>query len=532
MTKLHEAHAAHSKKINKLEALKSLKTPQSVYDDLEVICQQGYENLKDEDSKYFLKCFGLFDKDDGTFMMRLRIPGGQLNTLQANAIGTVAKTYGSDYIDITTRQQIELRYIPFRSLAIVLRLLEKVGITTFQTGIDNFRNIVTSSFDGYAKESYIECMPIIEELQSIFLKREEWIGLLPRKFNTAILGSGMNDCNIFGHDCCFLPAKKGTTAGFNLYLGGRVGVQATDSGLFVSQIEVRPVFEAIIGLFKTYGFRDNRNKNRLHFLIEAVGIDTFANAIIELSGLPLAPSGELLLSSEYQVGSDGCVELAAGKKAVLFSIPSGIFSGSDLIEAAEVAKTCSAVLRLSIEQSFYIVCDDDQVAAVKGSELYAKFQKFHNLYFTHQIACAGSATCSFGVIPNKSDAIEMAEFLDRELPLGSGKIRMHWSACPKGCGIHGIADIGFEGCKAKDADGNTCSGVHIFIGGKASFEAKEARQIYKAVPLSEAKYLVKKIIVLYKEQRLEDESFERFDSRVLAHIGTDELIEILDKISA
>jgi ferredoxin-nitrite reductase len=109
---------------------------------------------------------------------------------------------------------------------------------------------------------------------------------------------------------------------------------------------------------------------------------------------------------------------------------------------------------------------------------------------------------------------------------------MHWSACPKGCGIHGIADIGFEGCKAKDADGNTCSGVHIFIGGKASFEAKEARQIYKAVPLSEAKYLVKKIIVLYKEQRLEDESFERFDSRVLAHRSTDEIIEILDKITA
>ena len=197
-----------------------------------------------------------------------------------------------------------------------------------------------------------------------------------------------------------------------------------------------------------------------------------------------------------------------------------------------MAKTCNAALRLSIEQSFYIVCDDNQVDIIKGSELYRKFQKFHNLYFTHQIACAGSATCSFGVIPNKSDAIEMAEFLDREVPLEDGKIRMHWSACPKGCGIHGIADIGFEGCKAKDADGNTCSGVHIFIGGKASLEAKEARQIYRAVPLSEAKYLVKKIIVLYKDRRLEDESFERFDSRVLAHIGTDEIIEILDKISA
>ena len=38
----------------------------------------------------------------------------------------------------------ELRYIPFRSLPTVLKVLDSVGITTFQTGIDNFRNIVTS----------------------------------------------------------------------------------------------------------------------------------------------------------------------------------------------------------------------------------------------------------------------------------------------------------------------------------------------------------------------------------------------------
>ncbi len=33
-------------------------------------------------------------------------------------------------------------------------------------------------------------------------------------------------------------------------------------------------------------------------------------------------------------------------------------------------------------------------------------------------------------------------------------------------GVHGIADIGFEGCKAKDSGGNRVDGVHLFLGGK------------------------------------------------------------------
>jgi len=286
---------------------------------------------------------------------------------------------------------------------------------------------------------------------------------------------------------------------------------------------VTTVFEALIHLFKSYGFRDNRNKNRLHFLVESVGMEAFAKALSEQSGLDLTESGELLLTTEHRLGDDGCVELAEGKKALLFAIPSGIFSGTDLIETAELARSTGSLIRLSIEQSFYLINDASEIGLLKASPLYTKYKKFHNVYFTHQIACAGTATCSFGVIPNKPDAIEMAEFLEREMPMDTGKIRMHWSACPKGCGIHGIADIGFEGCKAKDAEGKSCFGVHIFVGGKASFEAQEARQVFKAVPLTEAKAVVKKIVALYINERLEGESFEMYDNRMLRTLSVDQL---------
>lgn len=524
MKKLHEAFEARNKKQNKIEAIKALKTPMSVYNNLKIICESGYENLKDEDSKYFLKSFGLFDKGEGEFMIRVRIPAGQLSPEQALVIGNVSKEFGKDYIDITTRQQIELRYIKFENLYTVLTRLDAVGITTFQTGVDNFRNIVTSSFDGLSEDSVIECMPIIKELQSIFLKKEEWNSVLPRKFNTAMLGTKTNDCNIFGHDCCFIAAKKGEKIGFNLYLGGRVGIQAEDSGIFVNVDDVKEVYISVINLFKEFGFRDNRNKNRLHFLIEAVGMDSFKDAIVQTTKAKLESSGELLLENEHKVSNDGTTKLKGKKSALLFNIPSGIFCGSDLIRISELSKPMEGIIRLSVEQSFYIVCDDIYIDAIRHSDIYAKYTKYQNPYFVNQVACAGIATCSFGVIPNKSDAIEMAEYLSKEVPLEDAKIRMYWSACPKGCGIHGVADIGFEGCKTKDKDGNSCYGVHILLGGKVSFEAKETRVLYKSVPLTQAKYLVKNLMLKYKNERLENETFEAYDTRVLSHLSVEEII--------
>lgn len=147
--------------------------------------------------------------------------------------------------------------------------------------------------------------------------------------------------------------------------------------------------------------------------------------------------------------------------------------------------------------------------------MFASYHPYHSVYFNHQIACAGTATCAFAVIPNKPDAIDMANFLEKEVPLKEAKIRMYWSACPKGCGIHGVADIGFEGCKTLDAQGNRVNGVHIYLGGKVTKEAKEARRIAKAVPLLEAKEIVKKIVEEYKNEKFLNESFEAFEERVL-----------------
>ena len=87
-----------------------------------------------------------------------------------------------------------------------------------------------------------------------------------------------------------------------------------------------------------------------------------------------------------------------------------------------------------------------------------------------------------------------------------------------------MADIGLEGCKAKDDDGKSVDGVHIFLGGKATLEAKEARMIYKALPLTKAKDIIKNIVEIYRDEREDGESFEMFDSRVFSSLSVDEIV--------
>jgi len=521
---LEEVYELRNKKINKIENIKKLKTPYSVYEKLDEICANGLENLNDEDGSYFLKCFGLFKKKDGKFMLRIRIPAGQITPEQAIKLGEISSKYGEDYIDITTRQQLEFRFLELENLSIILKELDNVGISTFQTGVDNFRNIVTSSFDGLGNKNIVMCKPIIDELQEIFFKKEEWIATLPRKFNTAILGTTVNDCNIYGHDCCFIVAQKENQIGFNLYLGGKVGVQASDSGLFIKKEEVVPTFKAVVELFKKYGFRDNRNKNRLHFLLGAVGMDEFVKAIKETTKIEYQTCGKILATDEYILDESGVFSLDTNTKAVHFSIPSGIFKGSDLTKIGHLTSILDGKIRLSVEQSLYIITGNEHTQMVQNSELFQEYKQYNNIYFNHQIACAGTATCAFGVIPNKPDAIEMANFLAHEVPIKNAKVRMYWSGCVKGCGIHGVADIGFEGCKAKDENGNSCYGVHIFLGGKATRKAKEARVLAKAIPLTKAKYLVKDLMIKYKNEKLEFESFESFDNRVLSKLSVEEIL--------
>ena len=517
MEALQKAYEARSKKINKIEKVKELKNPQEAFDKLEEYARDGYDSIPDEDKKYFLKCFGIYDRPatPERFMLKLRIPGGFLNATQAKVIGECAKEFGEDYIDLTTRQQCELRFLKIEDLPTILKRLNVVGIDAYQTGVDNIRSIMCDPLDDMAFDNVLPSHKILLKLQETFLYSHEWISTLPRKFNAAITGSLSNRCNIYCHDASFVLAQKNGIFGYNMYLGGKVGVVGKNADIFLkNEDEVLKAFGSIIDLFKRFGFRDNRNKNRLHFLIDAVGIETMAEAIRENAGVKFATAGESMTKMDFNDPDHGKVQLRNGTFGVHVVIPSGVFSGTAIMEVARLGSEYgNGEIRFDMEQSLYILGVKD-VDTLLNEEFFQKYKSVDTPYFNHLIACAGTEHCPFGVIENKNDAINMSQYLSDTVPLQEGRVRMYWSACVKGCGIHGLGDIGFEGCKVK-LDGQTEGGVNISLGGKLNSEGVEGHSVLKGAPLKYAHYYVETLMLEYKKHREIDESFENFNDRIL-----------------
>jgi ferredoxin-nitrite reductase len=526
MTSLMQANEARSAKRHKTESIKDTFNAAEAWERLIGYSKNGYASISEDDKDFVLKSFGIFDRPatPERFMLRVRIAGGALSVEQAMAVADVAKTFGQDYIDLTTRQQIELRYLRIEDIPELYKQLEDVGLTGYQTGVDNFRNILIDPLDGLAMDNIISCRGILEEIQSLFLKNPDWITTLPRKFNIGLNGSLSNRCNIFGQDFALALAQKEGAYGFNLYLGGRVGHLAQNADMFVLPHEALRVFEAVATLFKTYGFRDNRNKNRLKFLIEAVGMDEFRKAIEEHLGHTMPQEGESLSALE---GGDhyGKIALKDGSFALYSAVPSGVFSGSDLYHAAEIARSQNGSIRLTIEQNLIIAGVRDEESALQ-SPLFVKYPNRPSAYLANLIACAGSEHCPFGVIPGKPDAIVMSEYLAHTVPIDNAKIRLYWSACIKGCGIHGAGDLGFVGCKVP-RDGKTTLGVDIFLGGSLSHNDEEAKLFLKGITLEEAPHYVAELMKLYRDCRLGDESLEQFIKRLRNHYEISEIAEIV-----
>ena len=78
-------------KRNPVERLKREKAPLGIRDELPALIAQGYENVAEEDVVR-LQWWGLYhDKPKiGTFMLRVKVPAGQLTPLELRTIGTVS----------------------------------------------------------------------------------------------------------------------------------------------------------------------------------------------------------------------------------------------------------------------------------------------------------------------------------------------------------------------------------------------------------------------------------------------------------
>ncbi len=486
-------------KLNKIERLKLSQDPYSYNDSLESF---DLLNLTEED-RFYLKNYGIYNIKlrPERFMLRLRIPGGRVSLENLEVLATLAKEYHLELL-ITARAQLELHGLLASNVLKVWYRLKEVKLTTLQTLTDNFRNIVTDPYDGVDRNSVIETYTLIMQMQDMFLNQPEWMGMLPRKFNTAICATRETHTHFFGNDLFFTLAYKEGEWGFNLFLGGKNSEVAQDANIFVIAKDVPLMFEAVAKAYFTYGLRGTRSKTRLFHLIDAIGMDQFKIHIDEFYPNKMISGGQLSLK---KINPSPYKKLKGGKYGYCYQSKFGKLDTNILVKILEYSKKENLQIRFGIDQNLYLL-------GVENKDL--PFDKTQGALSV--TACAGSHYCALSLWDIKSDM----SYLPLE-KIEKYHIQIGFSGCLKGCGRHHHCDIGLVGLRT-NSFGKTQKAARIYLGGEYSKGRLPARLVFTVVPLRYLKDIIDVIIEEFQWHGLND--FEIFSHQYLNRFSSEFLM--------
>src|SRR5580698_4049687 len=301
-----------------------------ILDHLPEIIRRGAESLTPAE-KELLKWLGIFHRrpTPGKFMMRIRMPNGFGRSDQWRTIAELSRRIGNSVLDITTRQQIELRGFTLDSIPVIWEKLSGVDLGSLQTGIDNVRNINGCALAGLTPHELFDASPVVQELDRIIVgsKGNPEFTNLPRKLNITVTGCLDNCTHNESQDIALVPAKKGGRAGFNVLVGGKMGsggfTIASPLNVFVEIFQAVRVVVELIKIFRDHGPREARSKCRFRFLIEKWGIPRLRAELTARLGHELAFQGREMRSSQQADHLGISRQKRARVAAVGLSIPVG-----------------------------------------------------------------------------------------------------------------------------------------------------------------------------------------------------------------
>ncbi|HMC64296.1 MAG TPA: FAD-dependent oxidoreductase, partial [Gemmataceae bacterium] len=274
--------------VNKVERLKEAKDGLDALPDILRLTETNNWQEMTEDDKQRAKWHGLFFRTPtpGNFMLRLRLEAGKTNARQFRVIADLSDEYGKGFCDLTTRQQIQLRWFTLADVPDIWRRLEEVGLHSKQTGMDNIRGIVGCPVAGLTQHELFDASPAIHELNEIIVGNKEFTNL-PRKFNVTITGCLENCCHTETQDIALVPAYRELDGqqvnGFNVLVGGKQGSggyrPASPIDVFVRPEHAARLCAEITRIFRDHGARASRVRARLAFLLEDRGVVWFRNEL-------------------------------------------------------------------------------------------------------------------------------------------------------------------------------------------------------------------------------------------------------------
>src|ERR1700760_79746 len=215
-------------------------------------------------------------RQPGVQMVRIKLPFGKITFKQLLRIADVSDEYASRNLHLTTRQDIQIHYVSLDRTPQLWAELERDDITLREACGNTVRNVTASPAAGIDPKEPFDVSPYAHAVFEFFL-RNPVCQEMGRKFKISFSSSEEDTAFSYIHDIGAIPKvnDKGER-GFKILLGGGLGAQPLLASLveeFLPEDQLIPYIESIIRVFDRYGERNNRNKARLKYLIQKLGLD-------------------------------------------------------------------------------------------------------------------------------------------------------------------------------------------------------------------------------------------------------------------
>lgn len=519
--------------VTKQERWKHEEHPLDGWDRLLAHAEAG--KLPDEEHTFRFRNFGMFyvAPAQNSFMLRCRIPAGELTAAQMRGLADIADDYGNGKSAVTTRSNIQIREIGPANLVNVITRLQSLGLTARGSGVDNIRNVTASPTAGFDPRELLDTRPFAHALHHYILNHREFYNL-PRKFNVAFEGGGAVDTVADTNDIGFMAVKlaeeaKGESlkdkspmalpAGvfFRVELCGITGHKqlAADSGILVKPTEALAVCAAMIRVFLENGDRTDRKKARLKYLVDKWGVEKFLAETQKKLAFPLVkfPLEKCIKRpAAVKHGHVGVYrQRQAGKNYIGVVVPVGVLSTKQMRRIADLAANYgSGAIRLTPWQNVLIPdVPDAFVETVKRQLVRMGLHHEATNVLGGLVACTGNTGCKWAATDTKGQAIALGAHLNQKLQLDH-PINIHLTGCPNSCAQHYVGDIGLQGVKVGPA---SSEGYHVVFGGGTGADAAIGKQVFTAIPFSDLPSLLERVLKTYQAKRQPGETFAAFTRR-------------------
>jgi ferredoxin-nitrite reductase len=506
-------------KRNPVERLKRDKAPLGIREELPALIAMGYEAVPEEDMVR-LQWWGLYhDKPKvGTFMLRVKVPAGQISPSHLRAVGEVSNLYGKGDGELSTRQNIQLHWLELSKLPDVFAHLEASGVTTAGGCGDTVRNITGCPVQGIAADELFDASPVVESAADLFYGNPEWANL-PRKHKYSI--SACTDrCNAPEINCISLVGvvHEDGREGFGVLVGGGLSSVpriARDMGVFVPKEQANEILGAITSVWsEDLKYRVSRVKARLKFMVDDIGPEGIRERVetklgrkledYELPAIDVEPSHHLGVQAQKQ----------AGLSYIGVPVHLGLVSGDQMIAVADLAERYGGDIRLTRQQNFILtgVPNDSVPDAIAALEEIG-FSLDINPVRGNSIACTGEPHCNFSVAETKTRLGRLIETLEERFGTQLAPLRLHLDGCPHACAQHWVGDIGFQGTTSRDECGVRRQAYDIFVRGSLGPSPEIGRPLFRRVPTDDLDTAVEGLVAGWLDRREPGEGFVSFARR-------------------